>query len=362
MPSLVAIEATPGTAFVDALRRAWDAGAAVLPVDPRLPAPARAAVLDALGAGRPVEPGDALVVATSGSTGAPKGVVLTADAVGAAALAVSRRHRVDPASDHWLACLPLSHVGGLSVVVRALLTGTPLTVRPSFDPSVPATLVSLVPTVLDRVDARRYRLVLVGGAADRRIRGPNVVHTWGMTETGGGVVHDGVPLDGVEVQADDDGQLLVRGPMLLRCYRDGTDPKDGEGWLATGDVGTVGADGRVVVLGRRDELIVTGGENVWPSDVEDVLRGHPSVADVAVVGRPDREWGQRVVAVVVPADPGHPPHLDDLRAFVKEHRPAFAAPRELVLATDLPRTAVGKLARSRLTLPPAGDASSIPST
>ncbi len=348
MPSLVAIEAEGSERFVSELQRAWDRGDAVLPIDPRLPAPARAAVIEALGAGLAVEEGDALVVATSGSTGTPKGVVLTHDALAAAAAAVSTRLRVDPGTDRWLACLPLSHVGGLGVVVRAVLTGTPLTVLPSFDSSVAATLVALVPTLLDRVDTSAYRAVLAGGSADWRIREANVVHTYGMTETGGGVVYDGVPLDGVDVRTEDDGRLLVRGPGLLRCYRDGTDPKDAEGWLATGDVGTVADDGRVVVRGRQGDLIVSGGENVWPADVEDVLRSHPAVADVAVTGRADPEWGALVVAVVVPADPAAVPTLDALRAWVKERRPAFAAPRELVLVDALPRAPGGKVARARL--------------
>lgn len=348
MPSLVAITAEGTDGFVRELRAAWDRGDAVLPVDPRLPPPARDVLLARLGAGRPVDDGDAVVVATSGSTGDPKGVVLTFEALAAAARAVSARLAVDPAVDSWLACLPLSHVGGFGVVARALLTATPLTVRPAFDPAVDATLVSLVPTLLDRVDTSRFRVVLAGGAADRRVRAPNVVRTYGMTETGGGVVYDGVPLDGVEVRADLSGQLLVRGRMLLRCYRDGADPRDARGWLTTGDLGAVLADGRVVVHGRRSDLIVTGGENVWPADVEEALRSHPAVAEVAVVGRDDPEWGQRVVAVVVPAERAAPPTLADVRAWVKERRPAFAAPRELVLADALPRTGAGKVARDRL--------------
>ena len=356
MPSLVAITATGDDDFVPALLTAWERGDAVLPVDPRLAADARRELERRLGAGRPVVEGDAVVVATSGTTGAPKGVVLTHEALAAAAAAVARRLAVDPATDHWLACLPLSHVGGLGVVTRALLTGTHLTVRPAFDPAVDATLVSLVPTLLERVDTSRFRVVLAGGSADWRTRAPNVVHTYGLTETGGGVVYDGVPLDGVEVRADDAGELHVRGPMLLRAYRDGTDPKDGGGWLPTGDLGQVGDDGRVVVSGRRSELIVTGGENVWPVDVEEVLRAHPAVADVAVTARPDTEWGQRVVAVVVPADPDAPPRLDDLRSWVKQRRPAFCAPREVVLTHRLPRTPAGKVARDRLLAVPAPQA------
>ncbi|HUP68906.1 MAG TPA: AMP-binding protein [Acidimicrobiales bacterium] len=356
MPVLVALDAVPGSAFVDELRRIWDGGDAVLPVDPRLPAPARARLLQALRPGEEVEAGDALVVATSGTTGAPRGVVLTHAAVQAAAEAVHRRLSVDPATDRWLACLPLSHVGGLMVVVRSVLTGTPLTfatdiggdVGGATSPAEPAaTLVSVVPTLLDRMGTAGFRVVLLGGAADSGLRAGNVVRTYGMTETAGGVVYDGEPLDCIEVRADATGRLQVRGPTLLRSYRDGTDPKGPDGWLSTGDVGEM-VEGRLVVHGRADDLIVTGGENVWPGPVEEILLTHPAVADVAVVGRPDEEWGERVVAVVVPQDPVAPPALAGLRSLVKERQPAYTAPRELVLVDALPRTAGGKLRRSAL--------------
>ena len=350
MPSLAVLDAVGTPAFVEALRAAWDAGDAVLPLDPRLPPPARAALLAAMAPTEPVEAGDALVVPTSGTTGAPRGVVLTHDAVRASAFAVSRRLGAGP-HDRWLACLPLAHVGGLSVVTRAVVTGVPLEVHPAFDAAAvnasSATLVSLVPTALRRVDSSRFRKVLLGGSAPPGDLPPNVVTTYGMTETGSGVVHDGVPLDGVEVRVDADGQLHVRGPMLLRCYRDGTDPKDAQGWLATGDVADV-TDGRVHVRGRLDDLIVTGGENVWPGPVEEVLRRHPGVADAAVFGQDDPEWGQRVVAVVVPRDAAAPPSLHALRGWVGEQLPPFAAPKALVLARTLPRTASGKVRRQAL--------------
>jgi O-succinylbenzoic acid--CoA ligase len=340
--------------FVDALRRAWDAGDAVLPLDPRLPGPARQAVLGAARADEPVEPGDALVVATSGTGGVPKAVVLTAAAVAASASATSARLDVDPAVDRWLACIPLAHVGGLGVVTRALATGTALTVLPRPDPEAVAevaragpTLVSLVPTALDRMDASWFKAVVLGGAADRRPRPANVVRTYGLTETGGGVVYDGVALNGVEVRVVD-GQVHLRGPTLLRCYRDGTDPKDADGWLPTGDAGAIDADGRLVVAGRLADVVVTGGEKVWPDDVEPVLAAHPGVREVAVVGRPDPEWGAVVVAVVVPADPAEPPTLASLRDLVKASRPAYAAPRRLELVEALPRTALGKVRRASL--------------
>jgi O-succinylbenzoic acid--CoA ligase len=168
-----------------------------------------------------------------------------------------------------------------------------------------------------------------------------------MTETGSGVVYDGVPLEGVDVRVDPTGAIALRGPMLLRAYRDGVDPKDVDGWLTTGDIGEW--DGRrLVVHGRAGELIISGGENVWPAAVERVLEGVAGVSEVAVVGRPDPEWGERVVAVVVPHDAARPPTLDALRAAVKEQLGAWAAPKELELVTALPRTALGKVARANL--------------
>jgi O-succinylbenzoic acid--CoA ligase len=292
-------------------------------------------------------------VASSGTTGTPKGVVLTHQALGASAGATSRRLGVDADRHRWLACLPLSHVGGLSVVTRALLTGTGLEVLAGFDADAvrtrggPDVLVSLVPTALARVGADGFHTVVLGGSAPPEGLAPNVVTTYGLTETGSGVVYDGIPLDGVEV-AIAGGEVRLRGPMLLRAYRDGSVPLDTDGWLATGDAGWFDGSGRLQVRGRIGELIVTGGENVWPAPVEAVLRAHPGVADVAVAGRPDPEWGQRVVAWVVPAEPSDPPTLQALRALVAERLAPYAAPRELVLVDALPRTSIGKVRRQAL--------------
>jgi O-succinylbenzoic acid--CoA ligase len=374
---LVAVEIT-GPRFVGALRRAWEAGDAVLPVDARLPRPAALALLSALrpawvlgkdgtghrrAGGAPVRPGDAVVVATSGTTGDPRGVVLTHDAVAASARATSARLGVDPATDHWIACLPVAHVGGLAVVMRALITATALTVLDGFDPDAVTDaahraraggqrpLVSLVSAALARVEPALFGLVVLGGAAPPPELAANVVTTYGMTETGSGVVYDGLPLDGVDVRIDDAGQVWLRGPMLGRAYRgpDGeTDLVDANGWLATGDAGAWDEDGRLVVDGRQADVVVTGGEKVWPGPVETVLARHPAVAEVAVTGAPDARWGQRVVAVVVPVAGRAPPTLDELRDLAKAELPAYAAPRQLVLAQGLDHTALGKVRRRDL--------------
>jgi O-succinylbenzoic acid--CoA ligase len=377
VPDLLAIDLPGGPGFVEALRRAWDGGDAVLPVDQRLARPARAELLARLGAGRvvdatgatrldggrPVEAGDALVMATSGTTGTPKGVVLTHDAVLASALATSARLGVDPGRHRWLACLPLNHVGGLTVITKAILTGAGLTVLPRFDADAvlaeagPDVLVSLVPTTLRRVGADRWHTVVLGGSAPPGDLPANVRTTYGLTETGSGVVYDGLPLDGVDVAVDPGtGEIRLRGPMLSRSYRDGSGPLDGDGWLRTGDAGILDADGKLHVLGRLSEMIVTGGENVWPTLVERILADAPGVAEVAVAGRPDAEWGERVVAWVVPVPGVAPPSLAALRAQVRDRLAAFAAPQELILVASLPKTAIGKVQRGLL--PPAsGDRS-----
>ena len=350
------------------LQRAWDAGDAVLPVDQRLPTVAQQSLVERMGAsyvvddtgrhrrrgGWPVEPGDAAVMVTSGSTGEPKGAVLTHDAIAANAMATSSFLEVDPSTDRWLACLPLSHVGGLAVVVRALLTDTPLEVHDGFDAAAVAnatrrgaTLTSLVPTALQRTEASAFRAILLGGSAMPAQRPQNTVATYGLTETFSGVVYEGWPLRDVELRTVDD-EVQLRCPMLLRCYRDNTDPRTEDGWFPTGDAGALAPDGQLSVFGRVDDMITSGAEKVWPVAVERVLAELPGIVDVAVVGRPDPEWGHAVTAVVVPTDPSDPPGLKALRDAVKDRLPAYCAPRAIELVDKLPKTPLGKTQRWRM--------------
>jgi o-succinylbenzoate---CoA ligase len=423
--ALVAI-ALPRPAAARAVVAAWEAGEAVLPLDPDAPAPELKGTLAAarpthlvdgegrrrLPGGEPAEAGLAAVLATSGTSGTPKVVELGADAVRWSALATSRALAAGP-GDRWLCCLPLHRVAGLAVVARAWHTGLPVEVHERFDPAAVgaaagrATLVSLVPAMLRRLlaagdEAARFRRVLLGGgpspadlvaeAARRRV---GLVRTYGLTETFGGMVHDGHALDGAEVRVGGvwtagthrstaavasptggpgtgwsgsraagggsgsggagptgpEGEVLVRGPMLFRRYRGDPDRTAAVlegGWLRTGDLGRLDPSGRLVVLGRSDDLVISGGVNVHPDEVEAVLATHPAVAEAAVAGRPDPEWGQRVAAFVVPRDPAHPPTLAELRAFARERLAPAKAPRELVLVPELPRSASGKLLRRLL--------------
>lgn len=304
-----------------------------------------------------------LVVATSGSTGEPKGVELTASALEASTRASLERLGAT-VGQRWALTLPLHHVAGVAVVRRAWALDSEPVLVPSRDAlaMVDAEHVALVPTQLERalddgVDLARFATILLGGAAaaDRLLAraheaGARVVVSYGMSETVGGCVYDGAPLDDVDVEVAADGRICIAGPVRFRAYRG--DPAataaalDGD-WLVTGDLGRW-RHGRLEVLGRADEVAVSGGENVALPAVASVVRGHPAVADAAVTTRPDREWGESVVAIVVVRDGRTAPTVAELGEHVAAQLPASHRPRALAVVDALPRDELGKVPRATL--------------
>ncbi len=290
-----------------------------------------------------------LVVETSGSTGRPKGVVLSRGAMRASADATHDRLG---GPGQWWVTLPPTYVAGLQVLFRSVRAGT----DPVEDVSTlsgPRRYVSLVPTQLGRMldtDVRTLKAfdtVLVGGARlEPRVReqadeaGVRVVTTYGMSETCGGCVYDGRPLNGVKVSTDDGGRIRIRGPMLFDGYQGEVGSPLQDGWFVTQDLGSVEDDGTVTVLGRVDDVIVSGGLNVPATAVAQRLREHPEVREAEVVGVPDAEWGHQVVAVVVGG-----PSLDELRDWVSREHPRAWAPRRVVPVAQVPLLSNGKVDR-----------------
>jgi O-succinylbenzoic acid--CoA ligase len=382
-----------GGQLLELLAAALDGtGPAVLPLDPDLPADRLAAILDTFApaavhtpdgvtrraGSRPAGQDTAVVIATSGSTGQPKGVELSAAALRHSARATLDRVRATP-GQRWLLCLPATHIAGIQVLIRSLVAGTDPVVVTRADADVLAgsgcAHVSIVPTQLRRLLdadpgaawARGFTSVLLGGAAapaalvdGARAAGVPVITTYGMSETCGGCVYDGRPLDGVTVTtaaplggagggsaggAAGDGRIRISGPVLFSGYRGRPDltaaAMDGA-WFVTSDLGLIGPDGRLAVRGRADDVIITGGEKVVAGEVAALLETCPGVREAAVVGRLDAEWGERVTAVIVPDNPAQPPTLDLLCRHVQERLPRYALPRELVLRAAMPMLPSGK--------------------
>jgi o-succinylbenzoate---CoA ligase len=372
----------PGPRLLESLAAALDgSGPAIAPLDARLPAGRLNDLLAALapdtvedrdgvttvrsGQKKGVAEGTAVIVGTSGSTGLPKGVELSAAALLHSARASLARIGARP-GERWLCCLPAAYIPGIQVLVRSLVSGTDPVLAERADAHTVAASgcahVSLVPTQLHRLLGQRidksaplagFRTVLLGGAAApaglldaARAAGVPVVTTYGMTETCGGCVYDGIPLDGVGVRIGDDDRIWIGGPVLFSGYRHGPRARR-DGWFGTGDLGRM-ESGRLVVRGRADDVINTGGHKVVPGEVAAVLQTCPGVRDVAVVGQPDPEWGERVVAVVAPADRAEPPALELLRLHVQQRLPRYAAPSRVVMVDAVPMLPSGKHDLARL--------------
>jgi O-succinylbenzoic acid--CoA ligase len=387
----VALAMPAGVPFLAALHATLLLGAAVVPVDGRLTAQEQAARTagamlvvseplrrreepDARLLGRLDPDAAATVVHTSGTTAEPKPVALTIgnwlwNAIGSAlALGLD-------GEDRWLCTLPLSHVGGLAILLRSAIYGTTVVLHERFRTEAVleaierdrVTLASFVPTTLERLlDAglkapNPLRVALIGGgslspalAARAQEAGIPVAQTYGMTEACSQVATSppgepqtaGRPLVGQRIEVAADGEILVAGPTVA------PGAADADGWLHTGDLGALDAQGRLVVTGRKADTIVTGGENVAPAEVEGALLAHPAVADAGVYGRPDARWGEAVVATVVLHDGSHA-EAEELRAHVASQLARYKVPKEVAFAATLPRTPSGKLLRRELVQDPA---------
>ena len=362
--SLVALDFPLGPALEAALRRCVDESHAFCVLDQRLTASAREREVRALGAthildslgrrrlesGEEVDDEVALVMLTSGSSGPPKAAEHTWESLRASARLTQWTLRGSSAPV-WFACLPANHIGGLAVVLRAVLDDARLVWGEDLDvssaPRAGATHVSLVRPQLVTHDVSGYEVVLLGGARPPGDLASNVITTWGMTETGSGVVYDARPLPGVEL-ATRDGEILVRTPTLFRGYRHSPRPRalgpDGrDDWFPTGDGGEF-SDGVLRVRGRIDFVINTGGEKLWPEDLEAVLSRVPGVHDVAVTSRTDDRWGEAVVALVVgDSDLGRP-----LAEAAESQIGPWAKPKDVIYLAQIPRTSNGKLRRREI--------------
>lgn len=376
--ALVAVDAQDPLWLVDQITREWDRGNAVIPMNHRWTGHETRQVLDRF---RPavlrtkegqtrlktpslVEPGIGLVMATSGTTGAPKGVELSRTAIEAAMRSGTSRLG-QTAQDRWLVFLPAAHVAGLRTALSRWAGAGPQITLPSFDPELiaaaeGATMMSMVPLQLNicldaGVDLTRFKAILVGGGVipaalrDRaRDAGAPVVTTYGMTETFGGCVYDHVPLEGCTVAVDEAGTIILSGPMLFDRYR--LDPhataaalRDGR--FMTGDVGSF-EGGRLEVLGRWDDMIVTAGNNVAPAEVESVLAEHPMVRDCAVIGVADRRLGQAVCAFVVAAGST----TEEIARWCSQQLAKHKLPKHIVMVDRIPRSETTKIDKHQLSV------------
>jgi O-succinylbenzoic acid--CoA ligase len=379
--------ALSGEDLVVALHGCLLIGAVAVPIDLRLPVADRAQrAAGALTVQEPLEGADAsrddpaprreltppreltlaepaTIMHTSGTTAAPRPVSLSYENWLWNALGSALALGLDP-QERWLCPMPLAHVGGLSIQIRSAIYGTTVLLHDRFDTDVVTsalmdrservTLVSLVPTMLSRLlDAGLHepptlRWALLGGgpiapALLERARnaGVSVAPSYGMTEACSQIATNGWPLLGVELQIAHDDELLVRGKTVA------TGSLAPDGWLHTGDLGALDQRGRLTIIGRKADTIVSGGENVAPAEVEAVLLEHPAVADAAVFGQPDPEWGEAVVARVV-LRAGSGADGEALRTHCAERLAAFKVPKAIQFAARLPRSETGKLQRREL--------------
>ncbi len=374
----VALALPAGEEFVIAFHGALLAGLAAVPVDLRLRAdererrlaeaevivsePLRGASGELAGAPGGGDP-EVAVMHTSGTTAAPKPVVLSHNNFLSSALGSAVALGLDQ-QERWLCPMPLTHVGGLSIPIRSAIYATTVVLHGRFDteavlgelmdPARRITIVSLVPTMLARLleaglsHPPALRWALLGGGPlpeplllRAREAGVPVAPTYGMTEACSQIATFGWRLPGVELRFSEAEEIWVRGPIVSRGAL------AADGWLHTGDIGALDPSGRLSIVGRVADTIVSGGENVAPAEVEAILLEHPAVADAAVFARVDEEWGEAVVARVVLRNDSDVSE-DALQRHCAQRIASFKVPKAIEYADELPRTGSGKLLRREL--------------
>ncbi|HSG24060.1 MAG TPA: AMP-binding protein [Azonexus sp.] len=319
-------------------------------------------------------PDVALIISTSGSEGQPRSVLLGKTQLDAAAAASNKHLPLGP-GDLWLNCLPLYHIGGQAVLWRCARAAAGVLLHEGFNAKAvaddlqhyPVTHISLVPAMLAQLlelqtkPPTSLRVTLIGGAAlsqqlyDKAIAaGWPLYPSYGMSETAAQLAsfdpsqdhwHEGLvgkPMPGHEIRIGNDGRIAVRGPQVMLGYLNGGGV-DAEGWLTTGDLGSIDVNGCLTVIGRADDMLISGGSNVHPLEVESCLAACPGVSDVAVTGLPDPVWGDLIVALIVGTA-----EQSTLLAHARKHLPSAALPRKTIFLERLPRNAAGKIERATL--------------
>ncbi|CAG4903655.1 unnamed protein product, partial [Acidithrix sp. C25] len=363
---LITFIESQSNALVDEIHRCWDKGDAVCVLDPRAPAPFLDELISKIDPDQVVRADGsiqrrerihdliencALVATTSGTSGHPKAVQHSHLAMEASAHATLKRIGAQIGDGLWLNALPISHIGGFSTITKAQYSQMPLQTFERFEydrfteiAKANKVYMSIVRANLSQINPGDFEYLILGAGVPPENVPRNASVTYGLTETGSGCVYDGVPLDGVEVKIKEDGGILIAGPMLASCYRDSSPLTDSDGFFHSGDVGAM-IDGKLTVWGRAAEMIVTGGEKVVPSLLEERIRTLDAVLDVAVVGIDDEDFGQITVAALIT---NGPISLSQVKDHVREVLPRYYAPRKIVILESLPKTALGKIKKNQV--------------
>jgi O-succinylbenzoic acid--CoA ligase len=307
--------------------------------------------------------GDALIISTSGTTGKPKALIHTFDSLKSHSRLVNEYLKINSQKDKWIACLPLNHIGGLGVVLRSMFENFEVAILEKPDPKrindlnrEGFNLISLVITILSKIDISHFKAVVLGGMAEPEKTQDNVFATYGLTETGGGVVYNGQTLNKVSIRIDKDSSLIsVKTPTLFRGYRSlfnetlhvyeisaqGIEPELTDGYFQTSDCGFFDND-RLKILGRTDDVINTGGEKIWPGTIESEISAIEGIIEVAVVPVADVKWGHKIVAAIT-KQPQSKITVTEIANVIRDSLSDWAVPKEIKFVQELPKTSIGKI-------------------